>query len=108
MREVRRRDGDHVLGLAAEVGLTGKDGDRIQSVGGRRGDPRLPPESPKLRSRGDRIGGYHQMVKTAAEIERVIEASSAADGVDAEEFPTQLVMRDIGNHDNRAGSKDCP
>jgi hypothetical protein len=39
-------------------------------------------------------------------VERVIEASQAADGADTEEFPTQLVMRNIGNHYNRAGSKD--
>jgi hypothetical protein len=36
-------------------------------------------------------------------IERVIEASQASDGPDAEEFSTYLVMCDIGDDDDRSG-----
>ncbi len=46
------------------------------------------------------------MVKTNAGIESVIETSQAADGADAQEFSTNLVMRNIGDDDNRAGCQD--
>ena len=44
--------------------------------------------------------------KTAAGIESVIETSQAADGADAEEFSTNLVMGNFGDDDGRAGCQD--
>ena len=45
-------------------------------------------------------------VKTAAWIECVIETSQASNGADTKEFSTDLVMRNLGDDDDRAGCQD--
>ena len=106
MRQVCCCDHDGIPGLPAERRLAGKNGIGIESVGRRRRDARLSQESPELRGLGDRVGRQGQVVKTTAGIESVVETSQAADGADAQKFSTNLVMRNIGDDDNRAGCQD--
>jgi len=106
VRQVRRRDGDGISWQTGERRLSGKDGIGIKSVGRRRRDSRLSEESPELRSLDDRVGRQSQVVKTAAWIESVIEASQAADGADSDEFAANLVMGDFGDDNDRGVCHD--
>jgi hypothetical protein len=103
---VSRGDREGIPWLAGKRRLAGEDGIGIECVGRRRGDARLSEEGPELRGRDDRVGRQGQVVKAAARIESVIETSQASDGADAQEFSTNLVMRNIGDDDNRAGCQD--
>ena len=82
VRQVRRRDGDGIPGLAGERRLAGKDGIGIESVERRRGDARLAKESPELSGPDHRVGRQGQVSEAAAGIESVVQSSQAADGAD--------------------------
>ncbi len=106
VRQVRRRDRDGITWQTGERRLTGNDGIGIQSVGRSRGHAGLSEESPELRGLDDCVGRQGQVVKAAAWIESVIEASQAADGADSDEFAANLVMGDFGDDNDRGVRHD--
>src|SRR5208283_4605694 len=97
VNQVGSRNCDSIAWLAGERRLARKNGIGIESVGRRCRDARLSKEGPELRGLDDRVGRQGQVVKTAAWIESVVETSQASDGADAQEFSTNLVMRNVGD-----------